>query len=78
MSFTNAIQDMMVLQMHPDREVTKAAMQSFVKQQQSETDRLALETVTSAEKLLSKAKESGAPQSVIDAYERIITRASSV
>lgn len=77
MSFANAVQDMMVLQMHPDRDVTKAAMQSFVKQQQQQTDALALETITSASALLDKAKANGASQSVIDAYERILARASS-
>ncbi len=77
MSFANAVQDMMVLQMHPDRDVTKAAMQSFVQQQQAQTDALALETIANTSALLEKAKANGASQSVIDAYERILARASS-
>jgi len=72
-----AIQSMLVAQADPDRAVVKEGMTAFVDQMKSETQDRQLETISRAAKLLSKAIEDQASQSVIDAYEKILAKASA-
>lgn len=77
MSIGSEIKDVLIEQMKSSKDGSQELVQEFVSQMKSESDAKALDTVSSASALLAKAIESDMPQSVKDAYERIITRASS-
>ena len=76
MAFADAIQSMLIAQADPNAQATSAGMSAFVKQMESTTQERKLETISKAGSLLEKAITSNAPQSVIDAYERILAQAS--
>jgi hypothetical protein len=77
MAFGSQIHDVIIDGIKSKQGLNDPVVKEFVSQMKSESDALALATVTSAAEMLAKANSSNAPQSVIDAYERILTRASS-
>lgn len=77
MSFGSEIQSLLVGQMQAKAESNTPLVGEFINQMKSESDALALATINTASAMLVKAKADDSPQSVIDAYERILTRASS-
>jgi hypothetical protein len=76
-AIAGAIESMLVAQADPNRQVVKDGMAAFVNQMKSETQDRQLETISKAAKLLANAVETQASQSVIDAYERILAKASA-
>jgi hypothetical protein len=64
-------------QLNPMNQVMKDFAQSTITRNQSETDQLAGSTVTSLVEMKAKAKESKADAADIEAFDRLIKKASS-
>ena len=75
--FASQIHDVILGSLKSKAEMNDPVVLQFVGQMKSESDALALSTIQSADELLAKAITNGSSQSVIDAYERILTRAST-
>jgi tetrahydromethanopterin S-methyltransferase subunit B len=76
-SFSDGITAIMLKQADPEAHVVKDAMRGFVAAQQQDLIERRSATIESIMSKLTKAQESNAPQSVVDAYERLLTQATA-